>query len=50
MGYFVSIQDGLLVYGMGCPFRGWGVCIRDGVLERWGVSLPDGVFVYRMRC
>ena len=50
MGYFVSIQDGLLVYGMGCSFRGWGV-IRDGVLvERWGVSLPDGMFVYRMRC
>ena len=37
MGYFVSIQDGLLVYGMRCSFRGWGVCIRDEVLvEKMG--------------
>ena len=32
MGYCVSKQDGLLVYGMRCSFRGCGVCIRDGVL------------------
>ena len=28
----VSKQDGLLVYGMMCSFRGWGICKRDGVL------------------
>ena len=28
----VSIQDELLVYGMRCSIRGWGVCKRDGVL------------------
>ena len=38
-------------------FRGWGVCIRDGVLvcgmgcklTGWVVSVRDGVFGYRMR-
>ena len=38
MGSFVSKQDGLLVYGMRCSFRGWGVC-------KW-----DGVLVYGMGC
>ena len=47
------------MYGMGCYFPGWGVSIRDGVLDtEWGVSKRDGllvygihtVFVYRMRC
>ena len=28
----VSKQDGLLVYGMRCSFRGWGICIWDGLL------------------
>ena len=28
----VSIQVGLLVYGMTCSIRGWGCCLRDGVL------------------
>ena len=32
MGRCVSKQDGLLLYGMRCSFRGWGVCKRDGVL------------------
>ena len=31
MGY-VSERVGMLIYGIGCLFRGWGVCIRDGVL------------------
>ena len=29
MGWGVSKQDGLLVYGMRCSFKCWGVCIRD---------------------
>ena len=33
MGECVSKQDGLLVYGMRCSFRGWGDCKRDGLLE-----------------
>ena len=28
----VSKQDGLLVNGMRCSFRRWGVCVWDGVL------------------
>ena len=32
MGRCVSKQDGLLLYGMRCSFRGWGVCKRVGVL------------------
>ena len=32
MGKCVSKQDGLLVYGMWCSFRGWGICKRVGVL------------------
>ena len=35
----VSIQDGLLVFGMRCLIRGWGVCI-----------LWDGVLIYGMGC
>ena len=31
MGYYVSIQDGLLVYMMKC-YTGWNVSKRDGVL------------------
>ena len=29
MGWGVSKRDGVLVYGMGCYFQGWGVRIRD---------------------
>ena len=32
MGKCVSKQDGLLVYGFRCSFRGWCVCKRVGVL------------------
>ena len=28
----VSIQDCLLLYGMGCYDKGWGISKRDGVL------------------
>ena len=28
----VSIQDGVLVNGMGCYFSGWGISIWDRVL------------------
>ena len=30
--------DGVLEYGMGCSYKGWGVRIEDGV------------FLYRMGC
>ena len=48
----------MFVYGMGCSFRGWGVCIRDGMLANrmecyfpgWGVSLWDGVLVNGIEC
>ena len=33
----------MLVYGMRCSFRGWGVCIWDG-----SVSKRDGVLVNGM--
>ena len=32
MVWGVNKQDWVLVYGMGCSFRGCGVCIRDGAL------------------
>ena len=43
------------MYGMMCSFRGWGVCIRDGVLvygmgcsyTGCGVSILDGVLKNR---
>ena len=46
----------MFVYGIGCSFRGWGICIRDGVLvygtgcqyTGWGVSKRDGLLIYRM--
>ena len=46
----------MFVYGIGCSFRGWGICIRDGVLlygtgcqnTGWGVSKRDGILIYRM--
>ena len=49
----VRIQDGVLVYGMGCSYTG-----RDGVLvyrlgcryTAWPVSIQDGVLVYGMGC
>ena len=28
------MRDWVFVYGMVCSFRGWGVCIRDGVLVK----------------
>ena len=37
MGY-VSERVGLLIYGIGCLYMGWGV------------GLEDGVFVYGMGC
>ena len=43
---------------MGCSFRGWGVCMQDGVLVNgmewyfpgWGVSIWDGVLVNGIEC
>ena len=43
---------------MGCSFRGWGVCIRDGVLVNgmawyfpgWGISIWDGVLANGIEC
>ena len=32
MEWGVSIRYGVLVYGMGCKYTVWGVCIQDGVL------------------
>ena len=38
-------------YEMGCSFRGWGICIWDGVLVNgWGVSIRAGVLVNGMGC
>ena len=37
MGY-VSERVGVLIYGIGCLYMGWGVL------------LEDGVFVYGMEC
>ena len=37
MGWSVNIRDWVFVYGMGCSFRGWSVCIWDGVLVN-GIS------------
>ena len=49
MEYGVSIQDGVLVYRMGCLYTGWGVSIRDGVLVYGrGDNIWDGVLVYDM--
>ena len=31
MGWGISKRDGVLVYGMGCYFPGWGVRIWIGV-------------------
>ena len=31
-GWDGSLQDGVLVNGMGCYLPGWGVSVRDGVL------------------
>ena len=45
MGLGISIQDGVLVYRMGCLYMGWGVSIRFGVLE-----CVMGVLVYGMWC
>ena len=33
MGWDVSKRDGVLVYGMGCSYTGYGVSIQDGVLK-----------------
>ena len=32
MGWGVSIQDGVLVCGMGCSYTGWGVSTWDVLL------------------
>ena len=31
MGY-VSERVGVLIYGIGCFYKGWGICIWDRVL------------------
>ena len=46
----VCIQNGVLVYRLGCWYTGWGVSIRDGALvywmgwsyTGWGVSIRNG--------
>ena len=50
----------MFVYGMGCSFRGWDVCIQDRVevliygirclYRGWGVCIRDGVFVNGIGC
>ena len=46
----------MFVYGLGCSYRGWGVCIWDGVLLNgigcyktgWGVSVGNVALVNGM--
>ena len=43
----------MFVYGMGYSFRGWGVCIRDGMLVKGlecNFSGWDGVFEKGIDC
>ena len=41
----------MFVYGIGCSFRGWSVCIQDGVLVNgMECTFRDGVLVYGMGC
>ena len=36
----------MLIYGIGCLYKGWGLCLEDGVLYMgWSVSIRDGVLV-----
>ena len=58
------VNNGVLLSGMGCYSKAWGVSKRDGVLvnngvllsgmgcysKAWGVSKRDGVLVNGMGC
>ena len=48
-GWDVSKRDGVLVYGMGCYFPGWGAT-RLLTSTGWSVSIRDGVLVNGMGC
>ena len=49
MVWGVSIQVGVLGYEMGCSYTGWVFIYRLGYsYTGWGVSIQDGVLVYKM--
>ena len=47
----VSERVGMLIYGIGFLYMGWGVCLEDGVfVYGWSVSIRVGVLVYGLGC